>query len=967
MQPSIPTDLTDDELANDWMLSELDLAEVRRCRGDANRHSFAIQLCVLRRYGRFLGNDYGSVPIQILNHIGRQLGMAPMLFATPPSRKETDATHERRLREYLGFSTFDDPARGDLERWVRDHAASGMLVDELVIRAEEYLFERKVIAPARSTVERLVRSVASRSEEDKMASIYQRLPAALCTAIDELIVVPEDAARSRLEELRESAPVPTADEMIIFLQRAKYLRELELERVDLGELPGVTPAVIAHFAELVRRYDVTRIRRFGLPMSHAMVACFLLEREKSLLDDIVQMHHVYLLGLDRRARNAFRDRRLNARHDLQANVSTLIALAQAVRKGQPECTLEVFRQEHVDDETLRLAITGCIAFERIEVRGLLDAQLARHSNLKKYLPRFLSLPFEGGEGTAPLKAALTCARVFHEDGRTLGHDTPVDFAKGVWRKSLDVTSTSKGPDSRVWELALAFEVDAALRRGDLYLPRSREHVPFWNLVHSPERWAEQRDRSYLEMKLPPEPNEAVARLRREFDDAADAFVNGLPDNRFAEIATGELKLHRRDALEISKEVRELRSAIEAHMPAIGIEDLLVDVDRRCHFIRELRPLGTQISNIENLYPTLLATLLAHGTNLGLAQMAQASRIPIESLQYVSRWFFRDETLRAANRVLVDYHHHLPLAEVWGYGGFSSSDGQRWAVQQGSLHAALYPRHFGFYDRAINVITHVSDQHSVFASRAISCGIREALYVLDGLLENDTVLEPVEHTTDTHGSTEQLFGLCYLLGISFMPRFADLADVQLYRLDRARSYGALDGLLRSIDVDILCEQWDALVRITASLRDRSAPAHLVLDRLVANISDRPAKALTMLGRIVKTTHVLNYLHDPKLRDRIQLQLNRGEARHGLAKKLRFANQGAFRSGDLDEIMNKVSALSVLSNAVLVWNTERISSIVQELDAATGQSVAREDLGRVSPFQHARLLVSGRYNFDRAMAS
>jgi TnpA family transposase len=255
---------------------------------------------------------------------------------------------------------------------------------------------------------------------------------------------------------------------------------------------------------------------------------------------------------------------------------------------------------------------------------------------------------------------------------------------------------------------------------------------------------------------------------------------------------------------------------------------------------------------------------------------------------------------------------------------------------------------------------------VFAAKAISCEIREALYVLDGLLENDTVLEPREHTTDTHGVTEQLFGLCYLLGFSFMPRFRDLADVQLYRLDRARSHGPLDPLLRSIDTAIVLEQWDALVRIASSLRDRSAPAHVVLDRLVANVSERPAKALTMLGRIVKTIHILKYLYEPTRRDRVQLQLNRGEARHLLAKKLRFADEGVFRSGDLDEIMNKVSALSVLSNAVLVWNTERISEIVERLDRSTGEPVSREDLARVSPFHRARLLVSGRYNFDRITA-
>ena len=35
--------------------------------------------------------------------------------------------------------------------------------------------------------------------------------------------------------------------------------------------------------------------------------------------------------------------------------------------------------------------------------------------------------------------------------------------------------------------------------------------------------------------------------------------------------------------------------------------------------------------------------------------------------------------------------------------------------------------------------------------------------LDGLLENDTLVRPLAHTTDTHGFTEQLFGLCHPLG------------------------------------------------------------------------------------------------------------------------------------------------------------------------------------------------------------
>jgi TnpA family transposase len=547
------------------------------------------------------------------------------------------------------------------------------------------------------------------------------------------------------------------------------------------------------------------------------------------------------------------------RHDLRKNLGTLTGLAKAVRTAGGDCTIEKFRKEHVDDDSLLTAIDGCLAFERLEARGLLDAQVARHSWLKQYLPRFLRLPFEGGSGTEPLLAAISHARACHErTNHAVGRDAPVGFAQGAWRKAIETTTSDDGPDLRVWELALAFEVDAALRRGDLYLSRSRDHVAFWNLVHSPERWAERRERAYVEMNLSPAADDALDLLRKEFDAAADAFVGGLADNRFATIEGDGVALSRRDALDVPKGVRELRRVIETHMPEVGIEDLLIEVDRWSRFTREFTPLGTYSPRAENLYPTLLAALLAHATNLGVAQMAQAAQIPLDSLQYVSQWFLRNETLRAANRVLVDYHHGLELAGAWGDGTFSSSDGQRFGVQQGSLLAAFYPRYFGYYDRAVSVYTHTSDQFSVFASRAISCAPREALYVLDGLLENDTVLEPREHTTDTHGSTDEVFGLCYLLGISFMPRFADLADVQLYRLDRSRSYSALDPMLRTVDTAIIREQWDQMVRIAASLRDRSAPAHVVVDRLAAASSDRPARALTMLGRIVKTTYILRYI-------------------------------------------------------------------------------------------------------------
>ena len=199
----------------------------------------------------------------------------------------------------------------------------------------------------------------------------------------------------------------------------------------------------------------------------------------------------------------------------------------------------------------------------------------------------------------------------------------------------------------------------------------------------------------------------------------------------------------------------------------------------------------------------------------------------------------------------------------------------------------------------------------------------------------------------------------------MPRLRGLADQQLYKINRGTAYGRLEPLFRGgIDTELIREQWDPLVRIASSLRQRTAPAHVVVQRLAGSSpSDRVARALTALGRVVKTIHILRYLNEEEVRRRVQLQLNRGESRHNLARWLFFANQGEFRTGDYEEIMNKASCLSLLSNAVLVWNTVRMGEILARLRAA-GETVLDEDLARISPLAYAHVIPNGTYTFDRA---
>jgi TnpA family transposase len=85
--------------------------------------------------------------------------------------------------------------------------------------------------------------------------------------------------------------------------------------------------------------------------------------------------------------------------------------------------------------------------------------------------------------------------------------------------------------------------------------------------------------------------------------------------------------------------------------------------------------------------------------------------------------------------------------------------------------------------------------------------------------------------------------------------------------------------------------------------------------------------------------------------VQLQLNKGEYRHKLPRRIFFANQGEFTTGDYEEIMNKASCLSLGSHAILYWNTLKITDIVEQL-RTQGEEVTPETLAHISllPFRH-----------------
>jgi len=117
--------------------------------------------------------------------------------------------------------------------------------------------------------------------------------------------------------------------------------------------------------------------------------------------------------------------------------------------------------------------------------------------------------------------------------------------------------------------------------------------------------------------------------------------------------------------------------------------------------------------------------------------------------------------------------------------------------------------------------------------------------------------------------------------------------------------------------------------------------------------RLARGLAELGRIVN-------LDDESHRRRILVQLNRGEARHMLARAVFHGKRGELRQRYRQGQEDQLGALGLIVNVIVLWNTIYIDAAVSQL-RKEGFLVRDEDLARLSPLGHEHINMQGRYTF------
>jgi TnpA family transposase len=286
---------------------------------------------------------------------------------------------------------------------------------------------------------------------------------------------------------------------------------------------------------------------------------------------------------------------------------------------------------------------------------------------------------------------------------------------------------------------------------------------------------------------------------------------------------------------------------------------------------------------------------------------------------------------------------------------------RFVVPVRSINTGPNPRFFGV-SRGVTYFNFTSDQFSGFHAIVIPGTIRDSLYLLAGLLEQQTSLHPTEIMTDSASYSDLVFGLFWLLGYQFSPRLADIGETRFWRVDETADYGTLNGIARHrINTNLISQNWDDMLRVAGSLKLGTVSAPLLMQALQGG--GRPttvARAIGEVGRIAKTLHLLAYIDDEAYRRRILVQLNRGETRHTLARHVFHGQKGELRQRYREGQEDQLGALGLVVNMIALWNAIYIQDALDEL-RSQGEIIRPEDVERLSPLVFHHINLQGKYHF------
>ncbi|MBK1724922.1 Tn3 family transposase [Thiocystis violacea] len=703
-------------------------------------------------------------------------------------------------------------------------------------------------------------------------------------------------------------------------------------------LKGVAHTKIRQFAAEADQTQIGDLRDLTQPGKRdTLLLCFLFQAQAGTRDELVEM----FLRRMRKNRHAARERlrALQERHQ-SLEESLIGVLGQVLSQAKDECSDHDLgrRVRQVLDaeggvDLLGAQVESVSAYHHDNHLPLL---WPFHADHRSALFRVLELI---GLASATQDSALIEAWRYvlqHRRARqaTLPRDIDLGFLSLRWSAFVETTDAHGSPalDRRALEVCIFTHIAEALQAGDLFVPGSFSYADY-RAQRLPWTECAERLHAYCEaVEIPVSGPALVAELRQQLSALADSVDQGFPANSALSLdadGTPHLKLQR--ATPPPEDLKAFQEAVRARMPERHLLDVLRHVHHWVPYTRHFGPPSGSDPKLSDAVRRYLFTVFGFGCNLGASETARHApeSLSRQSLHRINAQHVDANKLEAAAADIVNQYRRFELPSCWGSDKVVIADGTQMELRENNLLGERHIRYGGFGGIAYH---HISATYIALFSKFIACGVWEAVYILDALLEQRSEIEPDVLHADTQGQSEPVFGLAFLIGIKLFPRMRNWSDVIFYRPEKGRTYQHIDALFtQSIDWTLIETHWQDMMQVVLSIQAGKILPSTLLRKLGSHSRQNTLnRAFRELGRVVRTHFLLRYISEADLRRSIRAETTKVESYNDFLDWIGFGGP-VLKSGDPIEQTKQVKYMDLVANIIMLHNVHDLTEILADMEA------------------------------------
>ncbi|MET9644806.1 Tn3 family transposase [Streptomyces syringium] len=965
------------------------LEMARSKRRSHNRLGWGVQWGTVRMLGTFL-SEPAAAPMSVADFVAEQLGVEdPSCLKLYPERLPTQHEHAREIRGLLRLRDFDE---GDLR--LREYIAGRVWVSNegpraLFDRAVAWLRRNRVQLPGIHQLVRLVGEVRT----GEQALIYSVADAPVTPAFRRellgLLTVPDGSSVSVLERWRKAPRDISGKGQKAALERARDIRALEARKLDLWRVPPVKQAELARYGLSTH---APTLRRLAEPRRTATLLTTVRHLESASVDDALTLFELLmstkLLARAEREDGKVQLKRMPKLRKVVAKVKGAVTIfmdtpvvEETGEEGEPEPLSVAAAWERIEAFVTREELAKALV-ELGEMFPEGDDEDADALWRRQLLDRYATVrPFtsllatvvpwgvtEAGETVVEALQGLPKLQARRKPGPKHVDHSLLD---ATWRRLVlgnPVLAPNGLIDKHAWTFCVLEALHTALKRRDVFAQGTDVWGDPRGRLLSGAAWDIARPKVLCALELPGTAGEHLAELEVLLDATYRHVAEGLPGNTAVDIVGGRIRLDRLQAEPEPAGYKMVHDAVQAMLPKVDYPELLLEVHTRTGMLDAFEHISGKAARPDDLDITLTALLVHKSTNIGLEPVIKPGEKALtrSRLTAVDWGYFNTPGISAASTLLVEGQGGIDIAGDWGGGHVASADGMRFTVPVRSLHARPNRKYFPCGGRGATWLNVVSDRVMGLGGLVLPGTLRDSLGILDAVFHLDTRERPEIVITDTGSYSDLVFGLFAICGYQFSPRIADISDARLWRFDLGADYGPLEPPVsrHRVQVERIRAHWEDMLRVAGSLQTGKVRAYDLL-RVMAS-GDRMTglgDAFAHYGRIFKTLHLLQFLDSEAYRRMIGIQLNIGEGRHALGRRIFFGRLGELRHGYREGMEDQLGALGLALNAVVWWNTLYIDAAVKKLEAG-GVTVSPGIRSRLSPLACEHINFHGRYPITRS---